>query len=161
MFIMLNPELLNFTQHLMLKFWITLLLGLVQVLMEIWSRQTSQPSHTCSWLNLSARPQTTLWSTLILMSETSQMLAGLMPSLMLVAGDLLIRDVESKLINVPSIIVCDSAQKMTLNHVDVKKILINVGPNGISVSLFPLMKRLEKCSMISSEPEASPQHPLA
>ncbi len=62
---------------------------------------------------LGARPETFfLWSTLI--NATSLMLAGPMPSLMLVVGDTLIKDVKSKLINVPSVIVCDSAQEMIL-----------------------------------------------
>lgn len=73
------------------------------------------------------------------MPHTRLMLAGAMRSLMLVVGDTLIRDVKSKLINVPSIIVCDSAQKMILNHLGVKKIVINVGTNDILVSLLPLM----------------------
>lgn len=53
-----------------------------------------------------------LWSALI--NATSLMLAGPMPSLMLVVGDTLIKDVKSKLINVPSVIVCDSVQEMIL-----------------------------------------------
>lgn len=142
-----KPDLLNFTLHLMLKFWMTLLLGLIQALMEIYSRKDQQPSHTCPWFNLGSKPQTILWGSVILMSDTSLMLAGLMPSLMLVAGDALISDVKHKLINVPSIIVCDSAQKMMLNYVGVKTIIINVGTNDISVSLLPPMKQLEPCSL--------------
>lgn len=74
----------------------------------------------------------------------------------------LIRDVKRKLIHVPSIIVCDSAQKMILNHLGVKKIIINVGTNDILVSLLPLMWRFESLLLweISRGQEASPQHLL-
>ena len=59
------------------------------------------------------------------MPYTSLTLAGPVPSLMLVVEDTLIKDVKSKLINVPRITVCDSAQNMILNHLGVKEIIIN------------------------------------
>lgn len=75
-----------------------------------------------------------MWSTVTLMSNRT--LAGPISSLMLVVGATLIRNVKSKHTNVSSIIVSDSAQKMILNHLGVKKIIIHVGTNDILVIRF-------------------------
>lgn len=45
---------------------------------------------------------------------------------MLVVGDLLIKEVKSKLRNEPSVIVCDSARKMMLNHLGIRNIIIQM-----------------------------------
>lgn len=63
-----------------------------------------------------------------------------MPYLTLVVGDTLIGDVKSRLINVPSITVCDSAKEIILNHLGVKKIIVNVETNNILASLLLLMR---------------------
>lgn len=45
---------------------------------------------------------------------------------MLVVGDLLIKEVKRKLRNEPSVIVCDSARKMMLNHLGIRNIIIQM-----------------------------------
>lgn len=67
---------------------------------------------------------------------SNRTLAGPISSLMLVVGATLIGNVKSKHTNVSSIIVSDSAQKMILNHLGVKKIIIHVGTNDILVIRF-------------------------
>lgn len=46
-----------------------------------------------------------------------------------------------------------------LNHLGIKKIIINVGTNDISVSLLPLMKCLEACCRYDQD-QKSPQRLL-